>query len=174
MKSVLILGFVALAALSVVLDAEAHDPDPFPIVEFPEGCTVEHVVDGDTFDCLDGPRVRLLQINAPERNDCGGSWATVALGQIFLRPGTEVRFQYDRVRVDRYNRLLAAPIVRGTDGADYNISIVMVYVGLARAAYYGDNASLLDWANASETWARNAQWNMWAPGGPFNGAAFCG
>ena len=50
----------------------------------------------------------------------------------------------------------------------------MVYVGLARAAYYGDNAKSLDWANASETWARNAQWNMWAPGGPYNGGTNCG
>jgi hypothetical protein len=69
---------------------------------------------------------------------------------------------------------LAAPIVRGTDGTDYNISIVMVYVGLAKAAYYGDNARYLDWAKNSETWARNAGWNMWKPGGPFNGATDCG
>jgi len=50
----------------------------------------------------------------------------------------------------------------------------MVYVGLAKAAYYGDNAKYLDWARASEAWARTAQWNMWAPGGPFNGGLNCG
>ena len=65
---------------------------------------------------------------------------------------------------------LAAPIWRGDDGADYNLSVVMVYVGLARAADVGaGNAAFHDWAFASETWAKAAQWNMWAPGKPFAG-----
>ena len=84
------------------------------------------------------------------------------------------RLDYDEVTVDRYGRDLAAPIVTGADGADYNISMVMVYVGLAKWAYYGDNQKYLDWAKAAQTWAKTAQWNMWAPGGPFNGATNCG
>lgn len=137
-------------------------------------CTVGRVIDGDTFECTDGTRVRLLQINAPESNECGGQWATAALQNIFLRPGTQVRLDYDRVHTDRYGRHLAAPWVRAADGHEWNISIVMVYVGLAKPAYYGDNAKYLDWANAAETWARNAQWNMWKPGGPYNGGIDCG
>jgi micrococcal nuclease len=137
-------------------------------------CTVASVVDGDTFDCTDGTRVRLLQINTPELSECGGQWAKAALENIFLTPGRQVRLDYDGVTEDRYGRHLAAPIVIGTDGNEYNISIVMAYVGLARAAYYGDNDKYLDWANASEGWARAAQWNMWAPGGPFNGGINCG
>lgn len=137
-------------------------------------CTVASVVDGDTFDCTDGTRVRLLQINTPELSECGGQWAKAALGNIFLTPGREVRLDYDAVTKDRYDRHLAAPIVIGADGNEYNISFVMVYVGLARAAYYGDNAKYLEWARASEGWAQAAQWNMWAPGGPFNGAVNCG
>jgi micrococcal nuclease len=137
-------------------------------------CTVAHVVDGDTFDCTDGTRVRMLQIDTVERGECGFEWATDALTNIFLKPGTQVRLDYDAVTVDRYGRHLAAPIVRGTDGADYNVSIVMVYVGLAKAAYYGDNAKYLEWAQASETWARTAQWNMWAQGGPYNAGTNCG
>ena len=31
-----------------------------------------------------------------------------------------------------------------------------------------------DWAFAAENWARVAQWNMWAPGGPFAGGTNCG
>jgi endonuclease YncB( thermonuclease family) len=137
-------------------------------------CTVDRVIDGDTFVCDDGTHIRMLQINAPELSACGGKWAGDALRNIFLRPGTNVRLDYDEVTTDRYGRDLAAPIVTGTDGADYNISIVMVYVGLAKAAYYGDNAKYLDWARASEKWAKTAQWNMWAPGAPFNGATTCG
>ncbi len=158
---------MAVAALAVVVPAWHAEA-------VPASCTVERVIDGDTFVCTSDIHIRMLQINTPESNECGGAWATSALANIFLKPGTEVRLEYDAVTTDRYGRTLAAPIVRGTDGTDYNISIVMVYVGLAKAAYYGDNAKYLDWANNSETWARNAGWNMWKPGGPFNGGFDCG
>ena len=141
--------------------------------EIPD-CTVQRVIDGDTFVCEDGTHIRMLQMNAIELRDCGGQWAAAALRNIFLPPGTHVRLDYDRVTVDRYGRDLAAPIVTLSDGNEYNISIVMVYVGLAKAAYYGDNDKYLPWAKAAETWAKNAQWNMWAPGGPYNGATNCG
>lgn len=167
MKLFMFAAFMALVALSMTESGATA-------TGYPTTCTVERVVDGDTFVCDDGPRVRMLQINTPELDACGGGWAKAALSEIFLRPGTRVRLEYDSVRGDRYGRVLAAPIVVGTDGAEYNISIVMVYVGLARAAYYGDNDRFLDWANAAETWARSAGWNMWAAGGPFNGAVFCG
>jgi endonuclease YncB( thermonuclease family) len=137
-------------------------------------CVVERVIDGDTFVCEGGPHVRLLQINAPELGTCGGEWAGAGLRNIFLRPGTQVRLDYDGVRVDGYGRELAAAIVTGDDTVEYNISIVMVYVGLARWAYYSDNAKYLDLAKAAQDWAKTAQWNMWAPGGPFNGATNCG
>jgi endonuclease YncB( thermonuclease family) len=162
--------FAVLAATCVLAIAPTADSS----AGYPVHCTVERVIDGDTFVCANGPRVRMLQINTPELSECGGRWAKAAIEGFFLRPGSDVRLEYDAVRGDRYGRVLAAPIVTGSDGADYNISIVMVYVGLARAAYYGDNAGYLDWARASETWARNAGWNMWAPGGPFNGGSYCG
>lgn len=169
----LILTAVAILAAITVL-AGAHPPAPTTAGAFPDQCEVDRVIDGDTFVCLGGPTVRMLQIDAVEKNRCGGAWATLALSNIFLPVGARVRLQYDAVKTDRYGRTLAAPIARGADGADYNISIVMVYVGLAKAAYYGDNAMLLDWATAAENWARTAQWNMWAPGGPYNGATHCG
>lgn len=163
-RSRIILLLFASVALIGAPRAEATQPS----------CMVDRVIDGDTFVCVGGTHIRMLQINAPELSACGGAWAGAALRNIFLRPGTHVRLDYDAVTVDRYGRDLAAPIVTGADGADYNISIVMVYVGLARAAYYGDNAKYLAWARASEAWARTAQWNMWAPGGPFNGGTSCG
>ena len=168
------LAVVAAVIATATLLASAGDGPRTDAGAFPAQCEVDRVIDGDTFVCLAGPTVRMLQINAIEKNQCGGAWATAALGTIFLPIGTRVRLQYDAVKTDRFGRTLAAPIVKGTDGEDYNISIVMVYVGLAKAAYYGDNEALLDWATASETWARTAQWNMWAPGGPYNGATNCG
>jgi endonuclease YncB( thermonuclease family) len=140
----------------------------------PSSCTVDHVVDGNTFTCSGGGQVRMLQIAAQDLGTCGGEWARAALAFIFLRPGTVARLDYDVSAVDAGGRWLAAPIVTGTDGADYNISIVMVYVGLAKAALFDANAKYLDWANASQVWAQTAQWNMWAPGGPYNGGTNCG
>lgn len=156
--------------LALVLFLQALTSPPPRARAAPATCTVERVIDGDTFVCRDGTHVRMLQINAQELSDCGGEWAKAALNNIFLPPGTQVRLDYDAVRTDRYGRDLAAPIVVGTDGTDYNISIVMVYTGLAKAAYYGDNAKYLDWANAAQAWAAAARWNMSAPGGPYNGA----
>jgi micrococcal nuclease len=129
----------------------------------PASCTVARVLDGDTFDCTDGRSVRMLQMVSLPMNECGGRTAQAALANIFLTPGKQVRFEYDAQKSDRYGRVLAAPIVTGTDGADYNISIVMVYVGLAKSAQDGANVRYLDWARAAENWARYAQWNLWEP-----------
>jgi endonuclease YncB( thermonuclease family) len=160
------IAFALLVPIALLAAPRADATQP--------SCVVERVIDGDTFVCEGGLHVRLLQINAPELSACGGEWAGAALRNIFLRPGTLVRLDYDGVTMDRYGRDLAAPIVIGGDGAEYNISIIMVYVGLAKWAYYGDNTKYLDWAKAAQAWATTAQWNMWAPGGPFNGATNCG
>jgi endonuclease YncB( thermonuclease family) len=69
---------------------------------------VDRVIDGDTFACTDGTRVRLLQINTPELGECGGEWAKAALGNIFLTPGTSARLDYDEVVEDRYGCYLRA------------------------------------------------------------------
>jgi endonuclease YncB( thermonuclease family) len=168
-------AFLVLVAAAVLRGDGREAPRAEAGVTVPptDSCVIKRVIDGDTFECEGGPTVRMLQIDAPEKGKCGGGWATAALANIFLPVGRRVRLTYDAVRLDPYGRTLAAPIATGTDGGEYNISIIMVYVGLAKAAYYGDNARLLDWALAAETWARNAQWNMWAPGGPFNGGTRC-
>jgi endonuclease YncB( thermonuclease family) len=135
-----------------------------------EPCTVANVEGGDSFACTNGRRVRMLQVDAPDPGQCGGEWARAALHYLFLIPGRTVYLQYDYARTDAEGRLLAIPIWRGPDGVDYNLSIVLAYVGLARAAEVGTgNVMFLDWARASENWARALGWNMWAPNKPFTG-----
>jgi subtilisin family serine protease len=135
-----------------------------------EACTVVSVEDGESFTCTGGRRVRMLQIEAPDPGECGGDWARAALSGIFLPVGRTVYLQYDALRTDETGRALAEPIWRGNDGADYNLSIVLLYVGLARAAEVGaGNVLHLDWARASEAFARALGWNMWAAGKPFTG-----
>lgn len=149
-----------LKALQAV---QSNRPDGDP-------CVVEAVIDGSSFTCAGGRRVRMLQMSAPALNECGGDWARAAAQYIFLTPGRTVYLQYDATRTDQYGQTLAAPVWRGGDGADYNLAVVMVYVGLARAADIGaGNFALHDWSFAAEHWATVAEWNMWSPGQAFNG-----
>ena len=62
-----LLAAAALIALTLGCTADARAKQP--------SCVVERVIDGDTFVCDSGTRVRLLQINAPELKACGGEWA---------------------------------------------------------------------------------------------------
>ncbi len=78
----------------------------------PRACRVDRVVDGDTFYCRDGLRVRLLGIDAPERSQ-GAAYgrARGALAALLPR-GAEVRREGDAAEgaapgEDRYGRRLA-------------------------------------------------------------------
>jgi micrococcal nuclease len=70
-------------------------------------CVVSRVVDGDTFYCQDGPKVRLIGVDSPERQQRPfGDQARRALQQ-FLPEGTSVVLQGDVAATDRYGRVLA-------------------------------------------------------------------
>ena len=47
-------AFTSIALLALLLAAQA-----------PRDCTVSRIVDGDTFECREGIRVRLLTVDAP-------------------------------------------------------------------------------------------------------------
>jgi micrococcal nuclease len=64
-------------------------------------------VDGDTFSCRDGRKVRLLGIDTPELGQGEpGRQARAALGRL-LPPGTTVRLERDVASRDRFGRELA-------------------------------------------------------------------
>jgi len=70
-------------------------------------CTVQRVIDGDTFVCGDDERVRLLLVNTPEMSDepLGRLAREFVLG--VMPPGARVRLELDVQERDRYGRLLA-------------------------------------------------------------------
>lgn len=70
-----------------------------------ETALVRQVVDGDTVVLSDGRSVRYLGINAPERRQPFHSKAQ-QLNRMLTKART-VRLEFDRVREDRYGRLLA-------------------------------------------------------------------
>jgi micrococcal nuclease len=84
---------------------------------------VARVVDGDTIELASGTRVRLVQIDTPEKHtECYGEEAS-ALTQRLLPPGTHVRIEQDpRLdQVDRYRRKLAY-VFKGDE--DVNLTLV--------------------------------------------------
>ncbi|HDM76579.1 MAG TPA: hypothetical protein ENG51_08925 [Deltaproteobacteria bacterium] len=79
--------------------------------ELPEVGKVVWVDDGDTFVLEGGEKVRLLGINCPEKphkdkpGECFGYEATRFAIKLLKRK--KVRLEYDRIKRDRYHRLLA-------------------------------------------------------------------
>ncbi|HZD05664.1 MAG TPA: thermonuclease family protein, partial [Longimicrobiales bacterium] len=70
-------------------------------------CVIATIVDGDTLDCADGRRIRLLLVDAPETDqEPFGAVARTALEQL-APAGTSVAVETDVQLRDRYGRLLA-------------------------------------------------------------------
>lgn len=70
-------------------------------------CRVSRVIDGDTFTCTGGRKVRLLLVDAPEgRQRPAGDSATAALRRLVHRD-VEVTLELARDSLDRYGRTLA-------------------------------------------------------------------
>jgi micrococcal nuclease len=93
---------------------------------------VTHVVDGDTLD-VGRERVRVLGIDAPERDECGYAAASRAASALAL--GRVVRLEPDPTQAsrDRFGRTLA--YVRLPDGRD--LGEVLLRRGHARTFVVG-------------------------------------
>jgi micrococcal nuclease len=84
---------------------------------------IEHVLDGDTVVLAGGGRVRLVQIDAPEKGDeCYGDRA-MALARRLLPRGARVRIEQDPAldQVDRFRRQLAYVF---HDNENVNVTLV--------------------------------------------------
>lgn len=123
------LATTALAALVAFIDRASHEVDT-PLTPFTE---VAFAIDGDTLD-LDGKRVRLFGIDAPEISQEQGELARIRLmGILGSRPVT-----VEPIETDRYGRIVA----RVYDHSGQDVSRLMVARGFARAyrAYSMDYA----------------------------------
>ncbi|HEX7918771.1 MAG TPA: thermonuclease family protein [Gemmatimonadales bacterium] len=82
----------------------AQRPAVTPVLS---SCRVSRVIDGDTFTCTGGRRVRLLSIDAPEsRQGAAGDSAKATL-QRLIHDGDQVTLELGRDSLDRYGRTLA-------------------------------------------------------------------
>ena len=94
---------------------------------------VARVIDGDTLETVDGRRIRLVQIDAPESDgECYGAEATAALEALLPR-GSRIGLERDPGLddVDRYGRLL-----RYVHRGGRNINIVLVRRGAASVWFF--------------------------------------
>jgi micrococcal nuclease len=110
--AVLVLAVAALTAFAFLTRGDAK-----------RNAVVARVVDGDTIELVGGTRVRLVQIDTPEKHvECYGDAAS-ALTTRLLPSGTHVRIEQDPKldQVDRFNRELAY-VWKGDE--DVNVTLV--------------------------------------------------
>lgn len=126
----------------------------------PSSGTVEHVVDGDTFDLSDGTRVRLLLVDTPEitngHDDCYGQEAADYTRGLI--EGQQVQLAYDEAACkDRYGRTLAYVTVGGTE-----LNTALVTQGYACSLYIkpGGEARATEF-DTYESEAKTNRTGMW-------------
>lgn len=124
-------------------------------------CRVSRVIDGDTFTCTGGRRVRLLSIDAPEGHQYpAGDSATAALQRLIHRD-VNVSLELGRDSLDRYGRTLAFAWLE--DGRLVNEE--MVRSGWALVYFYDHkNPQYDDRLEAAEHSATEARRGWWRTG----------
>ena len=103
---------------------EAAPPPPPP--------RVARVIDGDTLKLASGRTIRLVQIDAPERNECYSRQATATLRRL-VPPGTEVRLVRD-LRLDNRDRF--GRLLRYVFKGRRNVNVVLVRRGAASVWFF--------------------------------------
>lgn len=123
---------------------------------------VERVIDGDTLLLTDGARVRLIGVDCPETVkpdhpvEPFGPEAS-AFTKSFVADG-KVRLQFDRERIDRYDRFLAYVFV-----GDAMLNEELVRAGLARVEHrFHYSQSIKRQFDRAEEEAREARRGIWS------------
>jgi len=127
-----------------------------PASSLPPVYRIEHVTDGDTVVLRNGQRVRLVQIDSPEKFfglECYAREASDATERL-LPEGTRVRLLIEPAtdRVDDFGRLLRY-VVRAGDGV--NVNLRLVAVGAAAPYFYEGRRGM--YASRLESLAKNAR-----------------
>jgi micrococcal nuclease len=134
----------------------ARDSAPRAPVRRTSECHVTRIVDGDTIDCHEGGRVRLLGIDTPETSQRPfGASARAAL-LAMLPVGSVAQLEQDVQARDQYGRLLAYVWFRGKQ-----INWEMVRAGWAVTLTYTPNVQYADWYARAQTRAREERLGLW-------------
>jgi micrococcal nuclease len=121
---------------------------PRMAAQLPRFSFVQRVIDGDTVIMADGRRVRLIGLDAPERNEQCFAEAKRFLHSLVSGKAVEVAF--DAERRDAYGRLLAYLFVDGNF-----VNLAMVKEGYAVAFPFEPNLRYAVDFSAAEALARS-------------------
>jgi micrococcal nuclease len=147
-------------AVGVMLGCPAGDsaqagPAPPPGASQP--CTIERIVDGDTFVCAGGERVRLLLIDTPELAQRPfGDLSRDELARL-LPVGARVQLDFDVQRRDQYDRLLAYVWVD-----TLMVNRELVRRGMAVVLVYPPNVRHVEALRAAADSARAERRGLWS------------
>ena len=86
-RALLLLSLVATLSLPAPARAQKEQVETL-------SCTVAYVIDGDSFNCRDGTKIRLLLVNAPESGPFGDLARRALVG--LLPVGETFRIEFDR------------------------------------------------------------------------------
>lgn len=99
-------------------------------IEIDEVSTCSYIVDGDTFDILTGERIRLADIDTPERGEWGYHEASNALSSMIFN--RKVYLDIDDVSwTDRYGRLVCLVYIDFNTTHYLNVNEALLVTGYA-------------------------------------------
>lgn len=137
----------------------AADLDPARVTsgEIDAHCSVARVIDGDTFECSNGNRVRLLLVDAPEMDQ--GLFGPLAKSKLheLLPVGSIATLELDIQQRDRYGRVLAY----AHNGSTF-VNRELVRTGMAVVSIYPPNVKHVDVLRAAGDSAKFARAGLWA------------
>jgi micrococcal nuclease len=116
--------------------------------------SVAKVVDGDTLKLSNGERVRLLNIDTPEKGQY--YWREASQRMKELASNKTVKLEADKTNRDKYGRLLRYAYI---DGAMANL--IMVREGYARSYYIAPDDKYLDDISNAEAYAKSMNLGIW-------------
>lgn len=123
-------------------------------------CTVERVVDGDSFVCRGGARVRLTLIDSPEAAQRPFGDSATAAARALMPVGSTVRLELDVDPRDQYDRVLAYVYAGSTF-----VNREMVRRGMALVAVYPPNVREEATIRAAADSARTERVGLWRTSG---------
>jgi micrococcal nuclease len=152
------IGYAILLAIGSTAAAPRLAAQGAPVPG--EMCIVERIVDGDTFYCRGGLKVRMTGIDSPEHGQ-GVPFSVARGGLLSLMPeGQRVLLERDAELSDQYGRRLAYV----WDG-NVLINERMVRGGWAVAYTVPPNVKYAERFRAAEAAARSGQAGLWASDG---------
>lgn len=155
-RRALIFSLILLAGVGLLLSACGDEP-----ARSPQEALVVQVIDGDTLVLAGGIKVRVLGIDAPEMARDGqpadflAHQAKATLTDLTLN--RKIDLKYDRLRYDRYGRLLAYVFL-----PDHTlVNAELVRRGLARVYSHAPNSRYRENLLAAQKAAIQAQRGIW-------------